>query len=202
MADFVVAILSTLVILFVSYLFWKWHTQRNSLTNEEKNKRVASRADMLKSRLKHFEVKNDNSVPDDNSQNNLDETTKNRGFETRESAEESHDSKSNATSLQAIINSDSVHADSSTNLQTKSSEHTVQRANSRKWVRLSTSKTDSKLDPVTRPLTTLSELRAWMEGFDEQNVSSVPLRRVGGSLEQHPRTIVCHDMKGGYVQDR
>ncbi len=59
MADFLVAILSTLVIFLLSYLFWKWHNQRNNLTNEGENRPVFSRADMLKNRLKRFELKND-----------------------------------------------------------------------------------------------------------------------------------------------
>ena len=75
-------------------------------------------------------------------------------------------------------------------------------SNSRKWVTLSNSDFNDISAPVTRPLTNLDELLAWTEGFDELNVSSVSLGRVGNSLERRPRTIVCHDMKGGYVQDR
>ena len=75
-------------------------------------------------------------------------------------------------------------------------------SNSRKWVTLSNSDFNDISAPVTRPLTNLNELLAWTEGFDELNVSSVSLGRVGNSLERRTRTIVCHDMKGGYVQDR
>jgi hypothetical protein len=57
MADFIVALLSTSVILLLSYLFWKWHTQRNNLTNEGKHRPALSPADMLKNRLKRFEAR-------------------------------------------------------------------------------------------------------------------------------------------------
>ena len=215
MADFFVAIVSTLVILLFSYLFWQWYTHRNDLTNEKKNTPVLSRADMRENRIKRFEAKEDSSVLDSNSATlstghdnspNLEETTKDRELQTPESSAESGDDKSSATNFQENLNSDSLQADSSNKQQSKSSvqksSSSIKPGNSRKWVRLSMSNADSQSQPVTRPLTSLDELQAWMEGFDEQNVSSVPLKRIGNSLAQRPRTIVCHDMKGGYVQDR
>ena len=212
MADFLVAILSTLVIFLLSYLFWKWHNQRNNLTNEGENRPVFSRADMLKNRLKRFELKNDKTSDetDEGVENNqyLNETGENQGLKTLENYVESENNELNT----GIVNSDSSQPSSSIineEVQGQSSRDKAEKpaskpkpSNSRKWVTLSISDTENNSLPVTRPLTSLDELWAWMEGFDELNVSSVPLRRVGDQLERGPRTIVCHDMKGGYVQDR
>ncbi|XP_022782024.1 cytosolic endo-beta-N-acetylglucosaminidase-like [Stylophora pistillata] len=56
--------------------------------------------------------------------------------------------------------------------------------------------------PVTRPLKTLDEALSWRQGFDFFNVASVPLSEQGRKIEKRPRTLVCHDMKGGYTYDR
>ncbi|EDO36828.1 predicted protein, partial [Nematostella vectensis] len=56
--------------------------------------------------------------------------------------------------------------------------------------------------PVTRPLTTLDEALHWTRGFDSFNVANVHLPEGYQGLGDHPRTLVCHDMKGGYIDDR
>ena len=213
MADFIVALLSTSVILLLSYLFWKWHTQRNNLTNEGKNRPALSRADMLKNRLKRFEArgfdddrssvqkgpKNQSII---NGSEDVGDIGENQELQTQE---DSVDTELNTINLPGILNADNS-GSRIEGVQGQSSGYKPaaknKPSNSRKWVTLSNSNFNDISAPVTRPLTNLDELLAWTEGFDELNVSSVSLGRVGNSLERRPRTIVCHDMKGGYVQDR
>ena len=224
MADFLVVLLTTFVILLLSYFYWQWRTKQKNLTDQSRNRPLISRDDMLKHRLKRFELKADDDASsvvqkqgstkakDESVKKDLDETGEDKEGKTLEDSTTPENIEINATSLPGSLNSDSMQVlqpETSTNegdenkgAGAKTSPAKVKLDNSQKWVTLSISDSDDKSEPVTRPLTSLDELRSWTEGFDELNVSSVSLRRVGNDLEQRPRTIVCHDMKGGYVQDR
>ena len=224
MADLPVVLLTTFVILLLSYFYWQWRTKQKNLTDQSRNRPLVSRDDMLKHRLKRFELKADDDASsvvqkqgstkpkDESVERDANETGEDKEGKTLEDSTTPENIKINATSFPGSLNSDSMQVlqqETSTNegeenkgAGAKTSPAGVKSANSRKWVTLSISDSDDKSEPVTRPLTSLDELRAWTEGFDELNVSSVSLRRVENDLERRPRTIVCHDMKGGYVQDR
>ena len=55
---------------------------------------------------------------------------------------------------------------------------------------------------VSRPLRSLNELDIWQPGEDPLNVSSVPLCRRPSDGIPGPKVIHCHDMAGGYLEDR
>ncbi len=54
--------------------------------------------------------------------------------------------------------------------------------------------------PVIQPLCTLDVVMDWQAGEESACVATVP--RPNRTLPLRTRTLVCHDMKGGYMEDR
>lgn len=60
--------------------------------------------------------------------------------------------------------------------------------------------TDIKRSPCAVPIDTIDNVLKW-EGVDDYYVGVAPLEPTQ-RLENAPRTLVCHDMAGGYLEDK
>ncbi|XP_057311525.1 cytosolic endo-beta-N-acetylglucosaminidase-like isoform X2 [Hydractinia symbiolongicarpus] len=54
--------------------------------------------------------------------------------------------------------------------------------------------------PVIEPISSLEKLLTWIPGYEEFAVARISIRSVQN--DGKPKTLVCHDMKGGYLEDR
>ncbi|XP_071962503.1 cytosolic endo-beta-N-acetylglucosaminidase-like [Antedon mediterranea] len=57
-------------------------------------------------------------------------------------------------------------------------------------------------EPIARPLSNMDEVLLWKPGEDEFNVANEVLAKRTESEVAKPKTLLCHDMMGGYVDDR
>ena len=60
---------------------------------------------------------------------------------------------------------------------------------------------DESGHPVIQPIKSFYKLLSWLPGFDNFNVSCVPLRH-RGNTNPDVKILVCHDMMGGYTLDK
>lgn len=56
--------------------------------------------------------------------------------------------------------------------------------------------------PECLPLKTWEAVEEWTEGQDDLCISTIPLADREPRSSDTPQTLLCHDMRGGYQQDR
>ncbi|KAK2157756.1 hypothetical protein LSH36_185g05013 [Paralvinella palmiformis] len=61
---------------------------------------------------------------------------------------------------------------------------------------------EASQQPIIQPLKSMTEVERWKPGFDLLCTASIPLKHRKVELPSRPRTLLCHDMKGGYLEDR
>ena len=57
-------------------------------------------------------------------------------------------------------------------------------------------------EPITQPLKTLDEVLLWKPEGDEFSIAIEPLAQRTEQKKDKPLTLLCHDMMGGYIEDR
>lgn len=56
-------------------------------------------------------------------------------------------------------------------------------------------------EPITVPFKNLDQVLLWKPGEDDFNVAMHPLAQKT-EIRDDPLTLICHDMMGGYIEDR
>ncbi|XP_077979787.1 cytosolic endo-beta-N-acetylglucosaminidase-like [Glandiceps talaboti] len=57
-------------------------------------------------------------------------------------------------------------------------------------------------EPISQPLKTIDAVLSWQPGEDEYNVATQAIVKKTVNSKPKPRTLICHDMAGGYLKDR
>ena len=193
MADDTLLILfwTALAVLFGIYALWKYLKPRNA--NQQRIATSQASEDVKKARLKYFtgnEGAGSNSADQIAAAASTHSSVKHDNSLEEEGSEEERDSRK---SVEIGALEPSVQ-------YTKLIEGPSKNGTSQV---LENSSFDPETGaPVSRPLKTLEELLSWRQGFDFFNVATVPLTEQNRTIEKRPRTLVCHDMKGGYIEDR
>lgn len=183
---------TALAVLFGIYVLWRYLKPRNA--NQQRITTSQTSEDVKKARLKYFtgnEEVGSNSADLVAGATSTDSSVKHENALEEETSKEERDSGKpvNAGAFEPSVQ------------YTKFIEGPSKMNGTSQVVE------DSGFDPetgapVSRPLKTLEELLSWRQGFDFFNVATVPLTEQNRTIEKRPRTLVCHDMKGGYIEDR